>query len=368
MPSQAAASGGSTIADVHKPGCCRLSCHRTCLAVVLLGLCALTSIVGLSVNRLSHAPGRDVTPLGGVAIGAIPNTLVFTYPYDVLNRETRSAMEDTIASNVRRTVSKYSHGAGDPPAPTVLMYDDERCEGVIRRVASDTLAEYYKATAIVANKRDLCRVAALYEVGGFSFAPDVHARFDVRRILASCVEFSAVLSSTRPVAKSWYSHILPAAFTRSTGSSHSTDESSSDRARRFVPSFVAAVRGHPVLKTYLEYMEDLAHSDDNHSYVPDMGSSLLYKAFSAWSQENPSNAAHKTKLFREGWLDTWHQTGSVPGGMLRHVERQSGSGCCCNAVVYDPESYNVPFYSHTVGSQACSKPKSKLRLGKSLGS
>ena len=376
---------------VHKPGLCR--CGRYSLAVAILGLLALSSVFSLSYN-VGDSPVGAGARLGPVGLGVIPNRLVFVYPVDLLAAAPRSKAEEVLAANMRHTVEVFTHtGSEDVPPPQVVVYDNARCEEVVGRVASATLAARYAALRVPASKRDICRGAALYDAGGIMFEPDLRARFDMRRLLHPGIEFSAVLESVKPPAKTWYSHILPSMSATASGAIHTWDGSmdagagAGDTAttatttttaaaaaeavghvgatRRFVPSFVAAAPGHPVMATYLGYLEGLGDLGQDDAYVPHMGSALLYKAYDAWSAEEPEEVAVASKLFREGWLDTWYQAGSVLGGLLSHVERQAaGSGCCCNVVVYDPESYNAPFFLHAVGSQGCASPTSRLRLGK----
>lgn len=370
-------------ASIVKPGACSLRCGRLCIAVVVLSLVALSSALSLAYH-IADPVIADGLPLGPVA-GAVPNRIMFVYPVDLLSTAPRSRSESVVAENMRRAVAVLSR-TDDLPPPEVVVLDSARCADVVARAAGRRLLRFYNSLKVPSTKWDICRAAALYADGGILMEPDLQPRFDVRRLFTSTTGFSAVLESSRPPARSWYSHLLPSMGTSppaspSTGNggkpaaAGAPTSSAADvppsvesplvgTAHRFVPSFVAATPKHPVLRKLMASLRHLASSDAHDTYAPGVGMTLLYRAYEEWHSESSGQATQTSKLFRQAWLETWGQAGSVQGGMLAGVERQPSNGGGCNIVVYDPMSYKVPFYLHSVGTPACPAASSGLRIGK----
>lgn len=336
----------------------------SCMRLLVLGIVALglVSVLGVGYSVTSgFQVARPPPPIGPVHLDSpIPNVLVFIHPYDLLSGDgVRSDGDGVLAANVRHTIGVYSH-AGE--APEVRMLDDRACAGAVRRVAGDRLARMYDAERVLANRVDICRGAVLYESGGLYFDTDVRARFDVRALLPPRTTFATAVATTQPPSRAWYSHLFP-------GSTKVGYKHHEPRGQGFVGGFVAVAPRHPALKYYLSaldgYYDSRAQqrgaSGNDTSFVPALGTQLLYQGFLRWNTTAPAEAAASAKLLRQAWLDTTYQVGSAPRLGLLHVDLQeNGGGCCCNIVLYDPVTTHAPFYAHAVGVPSCRAPGTKL--------
>ena len=97
----------------------------------------------------------------------IPHTLFFTYKHNILETREPSNFYD----NIMYTVSQYRTLWGEPDAPIRFM-DDAACAEEIE-AAEPRLVQYFENGGIPAWKADVCRIAALYNAGGYYFDIDL---------------------------------------------------------------------------------------------------------------------------------------------------------------------------------------------------
>ena len=197
------------------------------------------------------------------------------------------------------------------------------------------LAEHFDAEEKGEYKADICRVAALYEMGGYYF--DVDLEVVSPFVATPNVSFATCREAHHPGLEP-----------------------------KFFQAFLAATRGHPVLaealRTMLKYYKGDYHMQDNKYAL--MGTSTLADAFFGL----PASAIGSFVLLSEARL--------VAPGFLNHMTRtmitandvplQVGAGHSCNFVVASPSgsdmgTWRVHFYSRIVGaSSSCALPGSDL--------
>eukprot|EP00450_Noctiluca_scintillans_P015489 CAMPEP_0194525894 /NCGR_PEP_ID=MMETSP0253-20130528/61541_1 /TAXON_ID=2966 /ORGANISM="Noctiluca scintillans" /LENGTH=273 /DNA_ID=CAMNT_0039370671 /DNA_START=31 /DNA_END=853 /DNA_ORIENTATION=- len=126
-----------------------------------------------------------LTSRGSVShlVREIPDRLLFNYKTNLLLG--RSALPHHSA-NVNRTIHLH-------PGAEVVFSTDADCRASIARVHSEELARYFDREHIGAYKSDLCRLATLYEGGGYYFDNDFEVYQDARKVIPANASLSTVL-------------------------------------------------------------------------------------------------------------------------------------------------------------------------------
>ncbi|GMI24670.1 hypothetical protein TeGR_g13997 [Tetraparma gracilis] len=231
----------------------------------------------------------------------IPHTMFFTFSHDILATEWLQLDLPHFYANIRHTIDAYRGLWGEPDA-TVRFLDDDACRAVIERVEPKLVPHFDKETQGM-YKADVCRVAALYEEGGYYFDIDIAV-------------------------------IEPLALDADVGFSTAFEPAKIN----FFQAFLAAAPRHPILKEALPIM--LAYYEGTHTLHGDMGTSTLKDAY---------DAVPKDKRGTIRWL---HE-GQLKFGEYPELPRQKGTGCCCNYVVHDETDHKPYFWSRIVGSSHC---------------
>jgi len=230
---------------------------------------------------------------------SIPRRLIFTYKTYIL--------PDHLSSNVNNTVQLYTQQWGQSVETEFL--DDGDCREYLRRV-EPRLVAHFNAERHGMYKADICRIAALYEIGGYYFDVDIQVidppTFDAPVTFATIHE---------PVGLN-------------TG---------------FFQAFLASVPGHPVLRAALDAMLDYYELRTRPKYK--MGTITLKYAYNKVLPDTSTVA-----FFQETELQS----------SLHNVSEQHGVGCCCNYLVED-ETHHVYFRSRIVGTQHCKFPRLETR-------
>ncbi len=159
-------------------------------------------------------------------------------------------------------------------------------------------------------KADLCRLAALFLRGGYYLDVDLEVVQPVR--MAISVSFSTVRSLVG-----------------------------------FFQAFLAASRGHPVIKTNLQLMMDayFTHQEKCWNVARSvLGPCTLKKAWRQWE--------HRYDGASSRFLDETNL--QQPDGLLLYPNMtQRGKGEHCHWVVHDRVEQQVYFYSRIVGTNLC---------------
>mmetsp|Transcript_140513 Transcript_140513/g.262053 ORF Transcript_140513/g.262053 Transcript_140513/m.262053 type:complete len:608 (+) Transcript_140513:65-1888(+) len=119
----------------------------------------------------------------------IPNKLLFNFKVHLFTPEA----EKNYAELQRNVNNIINHHTG----MEVIFYDNKDCYRSIKRVHSAELADYFENETTGMFKSDICRLAQLYEHGGYYFDNDMEVMQDMRRSLPPGVSFSSVLALAR---------------------------------------------------------------------------------------------------------------------------------------------------------------------------
>lgn len=239
---------------------------------------------------------------------SIPHTLFFTYKHNILETKEPKLFYD----NIMHTVSEYRSLWKEPKAP-IRFLEDKDCVDEIQR-AEPRLVEHFEKGQVGSYKADICRVAALYNSGGYYFDID--------------------LKVVQPVP-------LDETYTYKFVTVHE-----SAAYMNFFQAFIASAPKHPILHKALGNM--LEHYQGR-KFSGNMGPSTLKAAYKAMSPQ----------IQQEAWL--LHELNLEhprnPPNIYENVPRQVGDGCCCNFVVEDAKQKEVYFFSRIVGaSSSCKAP------------
>ena len=272
-----------------------------------------TSAAGLSLRDI-EPPGKAANNTAAssepiVLHHIIPRIMTFTYATNLLETKTPSHFYE----NVQHTIAEYRKAWGQPEAP-VHFLDDDDCRTLLQRVEPELLVHFNKEKQGMF-KADICRVAALFEYGGYYFDVDIQVVKPVR--LAESVGFSTV-----------FGHVFH------------------PKRVGFFQAFLAAAPGHPILKEALRIM--LLHYEG--SYVLrdyNMGACTLKDAYDAVPK------AHRGKV------SLLYERCGLKADMYPDLPRLQGSGMC-DCVVHGELGEledTVYFYSRLVGTRLCSAPR-----------
>jgi len=271
----------------------------------------------------------------------VPHRIIFTYSENML--DTRSPPH--LYQNVMHTVAAYREFWREPEAP-VHFLDDAACAEVIERVDarigfgpedgvmrgpehSKRLADYFWEEPIGMYKGDLCRIAALYETGGYYFDVDI----------------DVIEPVTVPRGVGLISVMEPG------GAVINIDKS---EARIFTPSvfqaFIAIAPEHPVLRESLRLM--YRQYQGTYDYVHDyhgchnchFGTKTFKDSVDAYVLANQPHIGwgHQlVQMLKEGVV---HEE---PG--FEDLPAVRGVGAC-QFFVFDPQERRAKFYSRIPGA------------------
>ena len=277
----------------------------------------------------------------------VPHQMFFTYKYNMLEKRT----PPLLFRNVLRTIEAYRDFWGEPTAP-VHFLDDTACRDVISRVEDQLafghadgiadpdcplargmrLADHFDAETEGMYKADLCRVAALYESGGYYFDVDIEA-----------IEAVAVPPGVGLVTSMEYG-----AARLSNG-------------RVFTPgvfqAFIAVAPKHPVLREALRLM--YKHYQGSYDYMKTyhgsmtglMGTKIFKDALDPYVLANQANVVegkHElVKLLKEDRLTAYTKKFADVAAQRRNTVPES---TLCDFFVYDPYDGRAKFFSRIVGA------------------
>jgi hypothetical protein len=231
----------------------------------------------------------------------IPRRMIFTYKYNIL--ETKDPPR--LYENVLNTIQKYREAWGEPNAPFWFL-DDAECLDAIR-LAKVNLLTYFSREGHESWKADICRVAALYLTGGYSFGVDME------------------------VVQPW-KHDKDITF--ATAVANGTTQ--------FVQSFIGSEKeGRIIMRTLSEM---LLYYEKKQSRKQLMGPSTMKWAFDLI----PISERGETVLLEETTFSR---------GQVESLERQEAVGCCCDLGVRDPKTKQHVFYSRIVGASPSCTPR-----------
>ena len=100
--------------------------------------------------------------------------MFFTYAHNILHTKAPQQFYD----NVQHTIAEYREAWEEPEAP-VRFLDNDDCRALLRRV-EPILVQHFDREKEGMYKADICRVAALIEVGPGEIATSTHLKHSFR--------------------------------------------------------------------------------------------------------------------------------------------------------------------------------------------
>ena len=242
----------------------------------------------------------------------IPNNIIFTHFINLLTTPSTDLPDSeavVLQANVQNTITLH-------PTAIVHFFTDKECIEAIQQAMNDEntpLALYFQNEQQGMYKADICRGAALYNLGGLYFDVDIHARMNIFSILEpSNIEF--VTPTVHRMSK-WK------------GS--------------FFQAFIGVTQHHPIMKRYLNLF--LEYYEGTRRVHGPLGVVLLRQAY---DDVQPSNAVlwEEVKYVKDRFPD---------------VNPTIGERRACHFVVAIPGTSIAPFYSRVLGSRMCGGKESQ---------
>jgi hypothetical protein len=269
---------------------------------------------------------------------AIPNNVIFTHYVDLLHTPVTDFDPDSedvvLKANVEHTISLH-------PGATVYFYTDDKCIIAIQQALgvgnSIPLVDYFLKETQGMYKADICRGAALYNVGGLYFDVDLQARMNV---------FGAI----HPPSTEF---VTP------------TVHSKSNWPGAFFQAFIGVTRHHPLMMRYLElflkhYNGIAGLEGSSKSDVVEkgpLGVILLRRAYDELHHEQEQHEEHENEALSQSenvvaksvlWEETRYHKDRFPD-----VEAPHGKRRACHFLVAIPHTPTAVFYSRVRGSRMC---------------
>jgi len=255
---------------------------------------AATALSTLKASTAASEPPAKQT-------GGIPHALVFTYKHNLLETKEPAILYD----NVMDTIRQYRRLWNDVPPAPIRFLDDAACRLAIQQ-SEPRLVKHFDNEREGKFKADICRVADLYNHGGYYFDVDLKTIRPIR--LNATITFSSVLSG--------YPNF-----------------------DQFFQAFLATTPQHPVLGEALQIM--LRYYTGSHALRgKNVGTSTLWDAYDAVDEatRGQSKLLIETKNEANG---EWYYP---------DIPKLDGVGCCCDQICHDPEEKVVYFYARVPGS------------------
>jgi len=206
-----------------------------------------------------------------------------------------------------------------------FFYDDPACRQTVARVHSEKLAKHFDEEQHGPYKSDMCRLAMLYEKGGYYFDNDFEALKDVRTIVPDTASLSTVIQFR--------------------GDQH------------IFQGFLAAAPGHPVLMAALNRTFDKYASGDRLKFhdEPDrrMGPEVLGAALRSWLA---ADSLHVGRMKKQNGTEFAYLFKEKSDALQKYgLQPRKGQGCCCNVAVVDGK--NSIGWTHIIGANSrCDRP------------
>jgi hypothetical protein len=138
-------------------------------------------------ERLRLRYGTDLKAYKSFGQRAIPDILHFNH-YKNFFEEYVPGLEG-IKANVEKIMALH-------PGTTMSFSTDIQCRAALASGHSEKLAVHFDNERAGCYKSDLCRLARLYELGGYYFDNDFEAVTDVRRLIPAGASISTVMAMT----------------------------------------------------------------------------------------------------------------------------------------------------------------------------
>jgi mannosyltransferase OCH1-like enzyme len=243
----------------------------------------------------------------------IPNNILFTHYINLLSTDSAD-LEDSedkaLQRNVRQTIALH-------PTSQVNFYTDQDCIQAIQTAMGGDkptpLVSYFQKEPKGMCKADICRGAALYNLGGLYFDIDIQPRMNIFSVLQPLsTEFTTV-----------------------------TVHKDSNWKGSFFQAFIGVTPKHPIMKRYLELFIQHYNGTRRIKKGP-LGVLLLRQAYDDLNRQQQMK--NNTVLWEEVRYDPVR---------FPNVPPTIGSRRACHFLVAIPGTSIAPFYSRVRGSRMC---------------
>jgi hypothetical protein len=241
---------------------------------------------------------------------AIPNNLVFTFKYNLLKASPSSLSrgDQVLLTNTLHTIHLH-------PGATVQFLDDDDCRASIERVMGPSMIAFYNAESDGRFKGDVCRGAALYELGGLYFDLDTEPRVQL-------------WNSIRPNS----TFVVPKEYMKR------------PKSRFLFQAFIGSTPKHPII---WEYLQNFKSYYEGRIEKPQWELGVYFMGLAHQSAPNVDHSR----------VQLWCEVIFIQVERLIPRERPAGVGHCGNVIVdtpeFDIETSVIIMNSHVNGSRLC---------------
>lgn len=262
-------------------------------------------------NRVSPHPRLHLSTSGHSH--SIPNNIIFTHHIDLLGTENVIGEDIALRKNVQNNIALH-------PESELYFFTDKDCLQYIARVMGPEtrLKEFFMAETKGMYKADICRGAALYELGGLYMDVDLQARMKL---------WDTILPNT--------TFVVPLVH------------QASKYPGNFFQAFIGSTPHNPILFRYLELF--IEYYEGRIDLEGPLGVLLLRRAHDEiiGTHDKPKSHSQSLQYFQEVKYNS---------GLFPDVPPPTwGSRRACRFVVVanNRMPFIVPFYSRVKGSRMC---------------
>jgi len=251
---------------------------------------------------------------------SIPNVLIFTHSINLLETDDPIGEDVALKANVENSIALH------PDAEVHFLTDEDCLESIARVMGSDTpLLEFFNKEEHGMYKADICRGAALYELGGLYMDVDMQARMSLWTAIGTDTTF-----------------VVPIVHRES------------KHPGSFFQSFIGTTPNNPILKRYLELFID--HYQGKIDLQGPLGVLLLRKAhddiIGPPHHHDTENKVEKVSdQVPQYFLEVLYDPKKFPN--VPPPTWGTRRACRFMVVANTEEPFVVPFYSRVKGSRMC---------------
>lgn len=234
-----------------------------------------------------------------------------------------SEIPDLLQENILNTINTY-HNAWDAAGlkhEEVWYLGNTECQEQIK-VAEPRLLQYYLREQKGQYKANVCRIAALFNKGGYYFDTDM-------QVVKAVTDISTSTTFVSPL------EVL----------------GKEGKINGIFNSFVAASAKHPIFKINLDLF--LEFYQTRHRRYSLLGTKSLFEAYEKFLS-SPQISSKEWPIDMS--LAEIHLKSNA-----KYIEfpRHGGQGCCCDYVVHNSTQEQIYFYSRIMGVDYCRFPTPK---------
>lgn len=256
---------------------------------------------------------------------AIPNRLAFNYKVNLLKHP--EALPSR-SKNVQNIINGFYKDM------EVEFLDDEGCAKLIEQAHSASLANYFRRERYGPYKSDTCRLAQLFEDGGYYMDNDLEVISDFRKLVPEKASFVSVAHPHKDIFQALLG-VAP---------KHPI-------VKHVLDVMHAAYEASPVQSVQLAATNSSAKSNSSlklNSTISWFGPEKLAQAYTWWTGAAVMDGlqqAEGRESFQYSYMFLEDSNPEQYG-----LSKRYGQGCCCNFVVGDRSSKKAVFYSRFVGA------------------